>query len=134
MNAIPTDILEYDFNWSSCALEHLGSLRHGLEFIKNSLRCLRSGGVAVHTTEINLSSNESTMEDPTCVIYRKRDIEAFVSECTDQGIKVAPVNWQTISEPLDERLDVVPYHERLHLKLRLGPYVDTSIGLILKKP
>ena len=44
MNDIPADIKGYDFCWSACALEHLGSLRHGIEFIKNSLKTLRGGG------------------------------------------------------------------------------------------
>jgi len=133
MNAIPTDIDGFDFTWSSCALEHLGSLRHGLEFIKNSVLCLRSGGIAVHTTELNLSSNDTTMEDPGCVIYRKKDIEAFVQECAAEGIEVTPVNWQTVSGPADERLDAPPFSENLHIKIRLGDFVDTSIGLILRK-
>jgi hypothetical protein len=30
MNAIPSGLTGFDFLWSSCALEHLGSLEHGL--------------------------------------------------------------------------------------------------------
>lgn len=36
MNDIPNDIMGYDFCWSTCALEHLGSIKLGLEFIKNN--------------------------------------------------------------------------------------------------
>ena len=133
MNAIPEDIRNFDFTWSSCALEHLGSLDHGFDFIKNSARCLKPGGIAVHTTEINLSSNTDTLEDRDCVIYRKRDIEAFSRECLREGIELNPVNWQTISEPIDEVLDLPPYRECPHIKIRLGKYVNTSIGLVLRK-
>ncbi len=54
MNNITSDLRGFDFLWSSCSLEHLGSLQHGLTFIENSLNCLRPGGIAVHTTEFNL--------------------------------------------------------------------------------
>ncbi|HEV3163380.1 MAG TPA: hypothetical protein VGZ22_05025, partial [Isosphaeraceae bacterium] len=35
MNAIPSDLTGFDFTWSSCAFEHLGSIEHGLKFIEN---------------------------------------------------------------------------------------------------
>ena len=54
MNNIPNNLRGYDFCWSACCLEHLGSISNGLEFICNSLETLRPGGVAVHTTELNL--------------------------------------------------------------------------------
>jgi SAM-dependent methyltransferase len=133
MNAIPEDLKNFDFTWSSCALEHLGSLRHGLDFIKNSINCLRPGGVAVHTTEFNLSSNGDTLEDPNCVIYRKKDVESFIDECAAEGILVAPLNWQAISSPLDEHVDVEPLSTTLNLKVRLAGYVCTSIGLTLTR-
>jgi len=47
----------YDFLWSSCALEHLGTLRAGVDFIVRSARLLKPGGVAVHTTEFNVGSD-----------------------------------------------------------------------------
>jgi hypothetical protein len=63
MNALPGSLrCNFDFCWSACALEHLGSLKHGMEFIKRSLDILSPGGVAVHTTEFNLSSDDRTIE------------------------------------------------------------------------
>ena len=51
MNSIPFDLGQFDFCWSACCLEHLGSLQHGLEFVEASVeRCLRPGGIAIHTT------------------------------------------------------------------------------------
>ena len=43
----------------------------GLRFLEDSLDCLKPGGVAVHTTELNLSSNEETMETEHDVIAFK---------------------------------------------------------------
>jgi hypothetical protein len=77
----------YDFLWSSCALEHLGSLDAGLDFVVNAMDLLKPGGTAIHTTEFNLSSDDETLTSGPCVIYRRRDIDdpwsAWVdSHCT----------------------------------------------------
>ncbi len=44
MNRIPNDLTGFDFCWSSCAFEHLGSIHHGQEFIVNMLNTLKPGG------------------------------------------------------------------------------------------
>ncbi|MBV5337004.1 MAG: hypothetical protein J0653_03215, partial [Deltaproteobacteria bacterium] len=70
-----------DFCWSSCSLEHLGSIKAGLDFIKASLKTLKVGGVAVHTTEYNVSSDEATIDNnPTLVLFRRCDIQGLVEE------------------------------------------------------
>ena len=43
MNAIPDDLRGFDFTWSSCALEHLGTLGAGADFVMASMECLRAG-------------------------------------------------------------------------------------------
>ena len=85
MNAIPTDLRGYDFSWSACALEHLGSIKLGFAFIQNSLDTLKPGGVAVHTTEFKLQSDGETLELPGLCIPRKRDIEQFIHELAADG-------------------------------------------------
>ncbi|MBB6204275.1 SAM-dependent methyltransferase [Paraburkholderia fungorum] len=135
MNAIPEKFTgAFDFVWSCCAFEHLGSIRHGLDFVKNSARCLRPGGVAVHTTEFNLSSNDQTFEDPGCVIFRKQDVETLRDELEADGYRVAPFNFNPGSKPVDQHVDAPPYAASPHLKIALGGYVATSIGLIVHKP
>ncbi len=79
MNNIDPELKDFDFTWSSCCFEHLGSLEAGMQFVINSVeRTLKIGGTAVHTTEFNLSSNTDTVTEGGTVIYRKRDIEALV--------------------------------------------------------
>lgn len=135
MNSIPDDLHgEFDFVWSACALEHLGSLRHGMDFIKNSVRCLNSGGVAVHTTEFNLSSNDATCEEPGCSIYRARDIEQLIGELEAENYQVSMLNLNTGSGNVDRYIDIPPYGFSPHIKLELSGYVVTSIGLIVRKP
>jgi hypothetical protein len=134
MNAIPDDLGSHDFIWSSCALEHLGSLRHGADFIVNANKCLRPGGVAVHTTEFNVNSNEDTFESPGLSIYRRRDILEIQSFLEHQGYFVLPVNFDVGDAPIDRHIDLPPYSRDKHLKLlHLDRYVVTSLALVIVK-
>ena len=73
-NAIDADLEgQDDLVWSASAFEHLGSFMHGLEFVINSVKCLKPGGVAVHTTEFNCSSDADTLDNASTVLFRKRD-------------------------------------------------------------
>ena len=134
MNHISTHLRDFDFCWSSCSLEHLGSLAAGEAFIKNSLATLRPGGIAVHTTEYNISSNEETIDNnPSLNIFRRKDIEGIVSRLAKDGHSVAPVCFDVLSEPVDFFVDIPPYKSDAHLRLALGPFVCTSIGLVIQK-
>lgn len=134
MNSIPERLYNtYDFVWSACALEHLGSLRHGIDFIKNSAKCLKAGGVAVHTTEFNLSSNDLTCEEPGCSIYREQDMQQLVLELEQEGYEVEPLNLNVGERAVDNHIDAPPYGLSPHLKLELSGHVVTSIGIIVKR-
>jgi 2-polyprenyl-3-methyl-5-hydroxy-6-metoxy-1,4-benzoquinol methylase len=134
MNAIPECYAGlFDFVWSCCAFEHLGSIRHGLDFVKNVMGCLRSGGIAVHTTEFNLSSNDRTLEDPSCVLFRRRDMEQLRDELEADGYHVAPFNFNPGAQPVDHHIDAPPYSASPHLKLELQGHVTTSIGIIVSR-
>jgi hypothetical protein len=134
MNAIDEHLAGYDFCWSSCCLEHLGDMRKGLDFIVNSVeKTLKIGGVACHTTEFNMTSNDKTVEDGYCVLYRRRDIEEFVQEMTERGHKVEQFSIAPDTHSLDSYVDVPPYAHNPHLKLRLMGYVTTSVGLVITR-
>lgn len=131
MNRIPEHLSGYDFCWSSCALEHLGSLAHGLDFIVNSIeKTLRVGGVACHTTELNLSSNEQTLETSETVLYRKRDLDGLCAKLAERGHAVEPLRIEPGDLPLDYLVDVPPYGFNPHLKLWFEDYVTTSVGIV----
>jgi SAM-dependent methyltransferase len=133
MNRIPPELLGYDFCWSSCSLEHLGSLDAGLRFIERSLETLKPGGVAVHTTELNLSSDTRTIRKGGTVLFRRSDIEAFAYRMREAGHEVFPITWDQGSQPVDQIVDVPPYAADLHFKLALRRYVTTSFGLAIRK-
>lgn len=130
MRSIPPELNGFDFCWSSCALEHLGSLAAGFRFIEASVGCLKPGGVAVHTTEYNLSSNEKTIDSGPTVIYRRRDIDSLADRLSAKGIKLEQVDWDQGDKLLDGFIDLPPYHSECHLRLLLGDFICTSIGLI----
>ena len=133
MNHIPDDLLNYDFNWSSCSFEHLGSIQKGLEFLRNQMKTLKPGGWAVHTTEYNISSNDETLETEHCVIFRHRDIASIVEQLREDGHHVEEPDFSLGWMPYDYKIDFHPYTHDPHLRLRLGDFIATSIGLIIQK-
>jgi 2-polyprenyl-3-methyl-5-hydroxy-6-metoxy-1,4-benzoquinol methylase len=133
MNAIPGELRGFDFLWSSCSLEHLGSLQNGLEFIERSMDCLKPGGIAVHTTEFNLGSNDRTLETSAVVAYRKKDIETLGLRLIGKGYKIPQINFSPGDRSLDRVVDRPPYRQS-HLKLLYSRHLITSIGLFVELP
>ncbi len=132
MTAIPQDLTEFDFTWSTCALGHLGNLAAARKFIEDSLKTLKPGGVAVHTTELNLSSNAMTYETANTSVFRRRDIEELAARLRAQGHDI-DVTFGIGSGELDFYVDPPPYSSDKHLRLQLGGYALTSLGIIIRK-
>ncbi len=131
MNAIPADLRDFDFTWSSCALEHLGTLAAGADFVVAQMECLRPCGVAVHTTEYLVSSDEATVEAGGTVFYRRHDIEALVTRLRRAGHDI-DMDYRLGDTPEDLHVDVPPYTD-VHLRTQLGGYVTTSLALVITK-
>jgi hypothetical protein len=112
--------------------EHCGSIEQGKSFILNQMKCLRPGGVAIHTTEYNLSSNHSTVEDGGTVLYRQSDIEWMVSALREAGHSIT-IDFTPGREMVESYVDLPPYKLQPHLRLLLADYVCTSIGLIITR-
>ena len=132
LNGLQTD---YDFLWSSCALEHLGSLEAGMDFIMKSAQLLRKDGIAVHTTEFNVTSNTGTVETGASVIYRQRDIQALAQRLNEMGCALVSPDFNVGSHRFDMEYDLPPYmqSDRRHIKLLLDGQVATSMLLIVKR-
>ena len=137
MNDIPSHLHGFDFSWSCCALEHLGSLNKGLQFLINQMELLKPGGTAVHTTEFNLSSNGPTLTRGETVAYRRRDAEKLEKLARLRGHSMDPVDFSQGNDPLDRFIASPPWDDTTlnlaHLRLKIGPYVCTSMGLIMTK-
>ncbi len=134
MNRIPSDLTGYDFTWSSCSFEHCGSIDLGKRFLCEQMKCLKPGGIAVHTTEYNLSSTKKTIDTGTTVIFRRQDIEALMRDLQAEGHEVEKLQLDIGGSPEDSQVVIPPYRGNVHLKLQLfNKYVSTSVALIVKK-
>ena len=133
MNAIDEELGGFDFCWSACALEHLGDIAAGLNFIENSLETLKPGGWAVHTTEFNLTSDTETMDSGPTVIFRRSDLESLAHRLRAKGHFVEAFDWSQGNRPVDKYIDLPPYRQEPHLKLLFDGYATTSVGMIVQK-
>ncbi len=134
MNHIPEHLRDFDFCWSICSLEHLGSIQLGLDFIENSLKTLKSGGYSIHTAEYNVSSNDRTLDHGSTVLFRQQDIERIADKLTRLGHEVIPLDFSYGTLPLDLYIDFPPYSNvSPHLKLSIQEFTCTSIGFVVRK-
>jgi hypothetical protein len=124
----------YDFMWSICSIEHVGSIRQGLSFMVKSLQLLKPGGTAVHTTEFNLKSLESTLDNGNTVLYRKMDVDALRKCVINKGYSMPPICYDMGTGPLDHTVDMPPFSHDNHLRLQLEPFVATCVGFAIHKP
>jgi hypothetical protein len=131
MNAIPEDLIGFDFLWSSCALEHLGSIEAGARFVARAMDCLAPGGMAVPTTELHLDNDQDTISSGPTVAFRRRDIVDLLELVTEKGHSGEPFIVGQRHGVLDKVIDVPPYHYS-SLALRLGPYRITSAVIIVR--
>jgi SAM-dependent methyltransferase len=145
MNAIPPSLAGYDFCWSICSLEHLGSIAKGLDFIENSLAALRPGGVAIHTTEYNIDDEGPTIDNGPTVMFQRKHIESIAERLTRKGHYVAPLDFDVGDGPMDKFIDLPPYGSDsqaegpdgtkhfAHLKLTIDGFACTCFGLTIRK-
>ncbi|RBP15910.1 methyltransferase family protein [Roseiarcus fermentans] len=146
MNHIPNTLREYDFCWSICALEHLGSIEKGLAFVENAMDTLRPGGVAVHTTEFNFYDDNTTIDNWGCVFFQRKHFLDLANRLRAKGYEIPEVSFDLGSGPLDRFIDLPPYSHQVsqdvrkmwiteqHLKLAHDGVASTCYGLIIRKP
>lgn len=149
MNHIPESYHDrFDFTYSACSMDHVGSLELATEFFINSLRCLKPGGWAVHTTEFNLLAvnpkfrGRTTEAGPT-VFFRQFDIERLAARVESAGYRMVLRDYSRGAHAEDFHIDFEP-HQRSdsHLLLQVctgdesggGGWIVTSIILIAQRP
>lgn len=134
MNEIPDDEFNFDFCWSSCAIEHLGSIELSKSFLKKSLAVLNPGGISVHTTEFNLSSDDNTVTEGRSVIWRKRDLLEIQKWMLSNNCKME-ISFQRGNRESDKYIDTPPHFIKspYHLCLMQDGYITTSFAIIIEK-
>lgn len=143
MNKIPFDLDgQFDFCWSMCSFEHVGSIELGLQFVANSVKCLKPGGFAVHTTEYTFEPGDETVDNWPTVLFQERHIAELGNRLRKDGHELVAVNFNPGDRVLDSFIDCSPYpHQHKlpfvyaaapHLRLTLEGFPCTSIGLIIR--
>lgn len=155
MNNIPNNLNDYDFCWSICAYEHLGSIENGLKFVENSLNVLKPGGVAIHTTEFNYLETDKTVDNWPTVLFLRKHFEELASRLKSKGHHVFPLDFSVGSGVLDRYIDIPPYSiddglnkeqwkydsrlpsgvnlDPVQLKLTVDGFATTCFGFIAQK-
>ena len=145
MNHIPDDLKDYDFCWSICALEHLGSIKNGMEFVTNSLNVIKPGGIAVHTTEFNFYNDEQTIDNWGTVYPRRKDFLELAVQLKKEGHFLPGVDFNFGTGPLDRFIDMPPFAFQVgeaarglwiyedHLKVAVDGIATTCYGMIVQK-
>jgi hypothetical protein len=131
MNAIPSDLRGFDFTWSSCAFEHLGSHEAGIAFIENQLACLKPGGIGVHTTEFAVENDLPTLDSGHTVLYRRRELEALTHRVRAAGHHMR-ITFALGNAPQDLHVDKRPYSD-IHIRTETYDHVHTSFGIVVRK-
>jgi len=138
MNFIPKHFEgKFDFIWSSCALEHLGTLHEAKNFVYEAMRCLKPNGIAVHTTEINLRFQfESFLMNTHVIPLRSIDFIEIAEFLTKKGHKVAPLDFRLDDSNLYANSADLNSTEGIfhpHFIVKMARYTLTSFGLIIQK-
>lgn len=126
MNWIPDDLRDFDFCWSCCSMDHLGSIRLGKRFVYNSMRCLRGQGVAVHTGEYNLQSDWDTIDYKGTVLWTSLDVEECVATLNSRGHRS---NF-TFARDLQFEDHEWNQTDDIHMQLRIENICSTSFSVI----
>ena len=132
MNQIDPTLTGFDFLWSTGSLEHIGGYDKGLDFVENAMKCLKPGGIAVHTTEMTLTSDDVGYESPTLNFYCRRDIEKLAARLIDAGHMIV-LNFERGQTVADTHVDTPPYNYGRTLCAHFSNHVISSIGLIIQK-
>jgi 2-polyprenyl-3-methyl-5-hydroxy-6-metoxy-1,4-benzoquinol methylase len=147
MNAVPDVPAPYDFCWSICAMEHLGNIQQGLDFVVNSLKVVKPGGLAIHTTEFNYLSDKETRETGAVVLFLRRHFEELARRLHASGHEMLGPDFSVGDGALDTFIDMPPYGNEkdswplghlqtnfpAHLKLSIAGYAATCFGLVVRK-
>jgi SAM-dependent methyltransferase len=135
MNQIPTSLDEsFDFVWSSCALGHIGSYNKGLDFVLRSLRLLKPGGWAVHSTEIDRSDLVDKFESPGLSFYKLYDLEELLNTAEKLGFKPLKIKKASFSGASEKYIVSEPWGKKPHLRIEIFGREINSVVIQIQRP
>jgi hypothetical protein len=135
MNVIPDNFKQgmFDFTWSAGSFEHIGGIEAGMQFFLEQMKCLKPGGMAVHTTEFNFADDEHTIACDNLVLFRRRDLVELERRVNAQGDAMWPLDLERGDKPADLYVDPWPYKGETHLNLAISNHVSTSVLLVARR-
>lgn len=86
---IPTDLVNFDFLWSSRVNETLFSVAATVAFVEQAMACLRPGGLAVHTFGFDLAPSGRKIPSTDRIMLQQGDIERIALLLVSRGHEVA---------------------------------------------
>ena len=130
MNAVPNDLSGFDFCWSACCFEHLGSLRRAAEFVIESVEAVSRPAASPFTPPSSTCRRTPRRSDRLDC----RSIDTTISPLSSPSSNsVAPLTIAPDAHVLDHFVDLPPDHGDLYPKLELAGYATTSVGLVITK-
>jgi hypothetical protein len=135
MDVIPPEVQNYDFVYSCGSLEHIGTIKQSIQYIMDSIKILRPGGVAVHTTEYNVLSYDYTVDSAGTVSLRQKDFRELEKQITAAGHKLVKLNFNLGTQPQDYHIDYqFTKNTQNHMKVHIyNDLITTSIGLVIHR-
>ena len=128
LQSVPRDLVNFDFAWSTSVAAELGSVAAGMRFVRDTVGCLRPGGIAVHVTEFDPDSAEDAVETPQLTLFRRRDLERLSLNLISLGHEVAQVKVDPGRAPA-----VDPRWGRSDLARLAGRHSSTPFGIIARR-
>jgi hypothetical protein len=133
MNMLPKELIQSaDFVWSTCALGHIGGYQEGLDFILESAKCLKPGGVAIHTTEV-VAQDVDYLDTPDLSLYRIRDLENVLERLRHQGYEVPVHYFKSGSGMLDRQVSREPDRPDPHITIEIFGRNVYNVSLVFER-
>lgn len=133
MNRLGNRFTGFDFAWSDGALEHLGSIEAAQMFVRETLGMLTLGGMAVHTTLLNIGSVMDTVDNASTVLFRRQDIERIAVDLVSRGHYVAQLNFDIGDPPIEPESGAALAPKDPELAAALDELGAVPFGLIVRR-
>ena len=99
------------------------------------MEILKPGGISVHTTEFNVSSNDETASVGFNNILRRQDLEELDRQLRLIKCGLDGMDFYAGSHSFDLDFDSMPYFQGngIHIKLQIEERIATSFLLVAQK-